>query len=191
MKHRIHTVDVLIVERVQAGIWPSRIEEYFQWMIDRQASTAKIKKYVAEDEVTVSVEVEPDEAFMKRVLAMDRITSAMVRIVRPNPGWKDLDKELGGEADESDAHYAEVKMNARRNASLEKTKGIIMAMKDMDTKKQLGRAVVEGKVDGETEVISSERAGRHQYKHMPTDSQGNVAVDKVFEKLGDYLDTLN
>jgi hypothetical protein len=182
---------VLIIERVQTGIWPSRIEEYFQWMIDQKLSAPKIRKYVAERSVTVSIEVEPDESFMRRVLAMDRIMSAMLRIVRPNPGWKDLEKELGGEADESDAHYAEVKMNARRNATLKKSEGIIKAMKDMASQKQLGRAIVEGKVDGETEVVSSERTGRHQYKYLPTDPNGNIVVDKVFDALGRYLDTLD
>lgn len=182
---------VLVIERVQTGIWPSRIEEYFQWMIDKQSSSEKIGKYIAEEEVTVSIEIEPDEAFMKKVLAMDRITSAMVRIVRPNPGWKDLKKELGGEADESDAHYAEVKMNARRSGSLDKKKGLIKAMKEMDSNKQLGRAVVEGKIDDETEVLSSERTSKHKYKYLPTDAVGNVVRDKAFEKLGDYFDTLS
>lgn len=182
---------VLVIERVQAGIWPSRIEEYLQWMIDAKASVPIIQRQLAEEEVTVSIEVEPDEAFMHRVMAMERITSAMVRIVRPNPGWKDLDRELGEEAAESKAHYAEVKMHARRNDSLEKNKGIIKAMQEMDSINELGRAVVEGKVDGETEKLSSERTVKHKFKYVPADPNGNVLVDRVFEKMGEYFDTLS
>jgi len=70
----------------------------------------------------MSLEAEPGEEFLKRLESLDRITNARLRIVRPNPGWKDLEAELGQMADDSDAHKAEVVARARRGSSLEKEK---------------------------------------------------------------------
>lgn len=182
---------VMLVERVQMGIWPSRIEGYLQWLIEHPMN----KKLVAESQgvvgepITVTLELEADKSFMRQVEAMDRIISASVRIVRPNPGWKDYEDLLSKEAQASDAHYADVSMHARRNASLAKTRGIVQAMKDLDKNHKLGRAEIEGDTGGERKVISTEKFGKSQYKCLPTNSDGNVdhdaALDKFFEYLGE------
>ena len=161
---------VMLIERIQTGIWPSRIEGYLQWLIDHPEN----KKLVSEvqqstdEPLTVTLELEADKSFMKQVESMDRIIAASVRIVRPNPGWKDYEDLLSKEAQASDAHYADVSMHARRNASLTKDQGIVQAMKDLDRNNKLGRAEVEGETDGQRKTISTEKHGKSQYKDRPT-----------------------
>ena len=180
---------VMLIERVQTGMWPSRIESYMQWLIDHPSN----KKLVAGSQgkpgepITVTLELEADKSFMLQVEAMDRIISATVRIVRPNPGWKDYDNLLSQEAQDSDAHYADVSMHARRNASLAKTKGIVQAMKDLDKNKKLGRAEVEGEIAGERKAISTEKFGKSQYKIFPTNADGNIDHDAALANFFEYL----
>ncbi|QDT79195.1 hypothetical protein Mal35_26500 [Gimesia maris] len=183
--------NALIIERVQTGIWPTKIQEYLQWMIDEFVSEESLSDYQASERepITVSIEPDPDASFMRKVMSLDRITSATVRIVRPNPGWKDLDDALSGEADESDAHYADVKMNARRNSSLSKNKGIIKEMERLDDQDKLGRAVVEGRKGEVTEKFSSERIVRHKYESLPVDIDGKIQSDESFRKFIEFLHT--
>lgn len=183
--------NALIIERVQTGIWPTKIQEYLQWMIDEFVSEESLSDYQASERepITVSIEPDPDASFMRKVMSLDRITSATVRIVRPNPGWKDLDDALGEEADESDAHYADVKMNARRNSSLSKDKGIIKEMARLDSQGDLGRAVVEGRSGEVSEKFSSERIVRHKYESLPVDIDGKIQSDESFRKFIEFLNT--
>ena len=180
---------VMLIERVQAGIWPSRLEDYLQWLIDHPEN----KKLVAEvqgdagEPLTVTLELEADKSFMKQVEAMERIIAVSVRIVRPNPGWMDYEDLLSKEAQASDAHYADVSMHARRNASLSKNQGIVQAMKDLDQNNKLGRAEVQGETGGERKSISTEKYGKSQHKNLPTDADGNVAHDAALEKFLEYL----
>lgn len=123
---------------------------------------------------------------------MERIVSASVRIVRPNPGWSDYENLLSDEAKDSDAQSAEVTMNARRGASLAKNDGIVEAMREAYRGNKLGRAVVEGDVDGERKRVSTTSHGKSQYKYLETNENGNVehqaARDKFFETLAKMTD---
>lgn len=67
--------------------------------------------------ITVSVEAEAGEEFLSRLNGLTRVSKAVVRTVRPNPGWSDLETELAREASASDAHKTEVTMTARRRGS--------------------------------------------------------------------------
>ncbi len=185
---------VLLLERVQTGIWPSKVEQYFQWLLDHPENESDALKATADPDepISVSLELEADKSFMKLVNSMDRIVSATVRIVRPNPGWQDYDKLLGEEARDSDAKFAEVTMKARRGASLAKRDGIVQAMRDLDSHNKLGKAVVEGDIDEERKTVSTESHGKSQYKYLATNENGNVAhdaaLDKLFETLGKMTD---
>lgn len=189
MKKRV----VMLIERVQAGIWPSRVEDYLQWLLDHPDNQKLVADVQgdAEEPLTVTLELEADKSFMKQVEAMERIIAVSLRIARPNPGWKDYEDLLSKEAQASDAHYADVSMHARRNASLSKDQGIVQALKDLNQHDKLGRAEVEGETGGERKSISTEKYGKSQYKNLPTDADGNVAHDAALEKFLEFLDEVD
>ena len=108
--------------------------------------------------------------------------------MRPNPGWHDLEKELGEEAAESDAHKTDVQMTARRNESLSKRKGIVAAIRNLFSSKSLGFAAVEGKRGKETDSFTTEKLGRHATLSFPLDAQGQVRHHDAWHKLGEMLD---
>lgn len=116
---------LLLIEKSQAGIWPRAIERYFQWLIDQTTEPEE------EETQGVVVNIEPltDLSFVERLESFDRIKRATFRIPKPNPGWSDLEEELGQEADESDAAKAGVTMHARRLGTLRKGRGIVAAIK--------------------------------------------------------------
>ncbi|MDI6795719.1 MAG: hypothetical protein QMD09_02185, partial [Desulfatibacillaceae bacterium] len=109
---------MLLIERNHSGIWPTALERYVQWMIDEFYEPEPIEGEEEQEPVTVSLEAVPGQEFIERLNDLDRIMEATVRVVRPNPGWADLENELGGVAQASDAHKSEVTMKARRNESL-------------------------------------------------------------------------
>lgn len=194
MGKRLDDRYVMLCERVQAGTWPSKMEHYLQWLIehpDNEAVTAKAT-VDGDEPISVSLELEADASFLELVNSMERIASASVRINRPNPGWGDYEDLLGPEAKDSDAQSAEIKMNARRGASLAKKDGIVAAMREAHEKNKLGRAIVEGDVDGERKRVSTESHGKSQYKYLETSQDGNVlhqsALDKFFEAMGKMTD---
>lgn len=61
-------------------------------------------------------------------------------------------------------------------------------MKEAYNRNQLGRAAVEGDIDGERKSISTASHGKAQYKNLAVNSKGNVdhaaARDHFFEVLG-------
>lgn len=187
---------VILLERVQTGIWPTKVEHYLQWLIDNPTNKQIATRATAnsDEPISVSLELEPDASFLKVIDSMERVISASVRIVRPNPGWGDYEDLLSDEAKDSDAHSAEVTMNARRGASLSMTDGIIEAMREGYRKNKLGRAVVEGDVDGERKRVTTASHGKSQYKYLETNENGNVlhqaALDKFFEALGKMTDNV-
>jgi hypothetical protein len=183
--------NLMLIERVQRGMWPSRVESYLQWLLDhpRNESLRREVQANAQEPLTVTLELEVAGSFMEQVDAMSRIASASLRIARPNPGWQDYENLLSEEARASDAKYAEIEMHARRNASLRRDDGIVEAMRAMDQNNTLGHAAVEGVLDGQTQRISTEKHGRAMVKYLPTDEDGNVqhdaAREKFFEMLGE------
>ena len=184
---------VLLIERVQSGIYPTTIEGYLQWMIDEHhESPEEIDRSAGDGEpVTVSIEPEPGDEFVKRVDSLSRITKVTVRTVRPNPGWRDLEKELGREAEDSDAHKADVTMTARRNQTLSKKSGIVAAIKSLFSTKDLDYAAVEGEKDERKEKFSTERLGRYSYLRLEQDDRGQVVARDVWLKLSRMMDELD
>jgi hypothetical protein len=112
---RVRDIYALLVEKHNRGIYPHTIENYLNWMIGK---AAKAPFAVDPNDVDVSVEAEPGEAFIARLDALERITAATFRVVRPNPGWGDLEDDLGDQAGESKAQRADVTMHSRRRGTL-------------------------------------------------------------------------
>lgn len=183
---------LLVLEKSQPGIWPSVIEGYLQWLIDEyfvaQENEEQGEDGDEQEPLTVSVEAEPGEEFIRRLDALDRITKATVRTVRPNPGWADLQTELGAEATESDAHKAEVVMTARRKESLRKDRGIIAAIKRLFRARTLNHASIEGELGSEKESFSTERLGRQAHLTFNLDERGQVQHADAWNKLGQMFD---
>jgi hypothetical protein len=164
----------LLVERNQRGIWPSTVEEYLQWMVDefhnRDANA---------EPVTVSLEAEPGPQFLERLESLDRITEATVRVVRPNPGWQDLDSELGEVARDSDAHKAEVIMRARRRDTLERHGGILQWIRSKLRRGQLDYAAIKGQRGRQRDKFNTEKLGKHAVLNFDVNDGGQVYLQML------------
>lgn len=182
---------VLLIERNVAGIWPSTLEHYVQWMVDSFHEPPEENDQTDREPVTVSLEAVPGPAFLQRVNGLDRVTEATVRIVRPNPGWRDLETELGGVAEESDAHKAEVHMNARRNDSLRRNNGIIQWIREKLGANELDYAAVKGKRGTETDSFNTAKLGKHSLLRIEQDDRGQVVPEDAWHKLAAMMDNLD
>lgn len=182
---------VLLIEKHQGGIYPKSLEHYLNWLIQR-IETVPFAVTGDEDQtdVVVSIEAEPGEEFIRRLDALDRITAATYRIVRPNPGWADLENELGVEAQNSNAQRAEVSMRPRRQGALSQTSGIIGAIKSRFRSQQLDFAHVEGTRDGRKDSFNTEHLGKHEYAELRTDEQGQVDHNDAWQQMKDVFDEL-
>src|SRR3989339_1130519 len=89
---------LLLIEKVQTGIHPGTIEKYLQWMIDECYEPPVSGTDEDREPVTINLEVEPGEEFIQRLNSLSRVRKATVRVVRPHPGWADLESELAEEA---------------------------------------------------------------------------------------------
>lgn len=67
----------------------------------------------------------PKPSFLQELREYDRIQSAKVVLVRPNPSWLDADSQLLKYADQSEAQAITLEARARRNRSLSRGEGII------------------------------------------------------------------
>jgi hypothetical protein len=181
---------LMLVEKVQGGIYPGTIERYLQWMVDEFYEPDEDQDN-RQDPVTISLEAEPGEQFIQRMNALTRIMKASVRIVRPNPGWTDLDTELSGEAEASDAHKAEVSMTARRLASLSRTGGIVAAIRTLFADGQLNYASVEGERGNQKDSFSTDKLLKYRFVNFELDDRGQVQDRDAWQKLSDMLDELD
>lgn len=181
----------LIIERVQSGIAPGAIEDYLQWFIDSHGTSTVVPDGRRRtDPITVSIEAEPGEEFLTRLDALQRVTKATVRTVRPNPGWHDLDKELAEEADQSDAHRAEVSMTARRGASLNKRSGILQAVRSLFRRGNLNYAAIEGERGDQKESFNTTRLSESRRVNLELDDHGQVKESDAWDKMSDLMDDL-
>ncbi|BCA53476.1 hypothetical protein W02_06160 [Nitrospira sp. KM1] len=178
---------MMLIERNQRGIWPSSVEHYLQWMIDKfhNENTSN-----AAEPVTVSLEAEPGPEFIRRLGTLDRITEATVRIVRPNPGWQDLDTELGIVARESDAHKAEVTLRARRRSSLKRQGGFIQWIRSKLGRGELGYAAIKGRRGVERDSFNTEKLGKHALLDFEINDRGQVTTTDVWTKMTRMMDDL-
>jgi len=119
------------------------------------------------------------------------VTEATVRVVRPNPGWHDLQNELGERAGESDARRVDLTMAARRRASLSKERGIIGWIRDAFGHGELGFAAIKGRRGGQTESFNTEKLGRHAMLNIEMDERGQIVADDAWAKLSEMMDDLD
>jgi hypothetical protein len=175
----------LLIERQRLGIWPQSIEDYFNELIQRRlvASPANDFREASDVPVSVSIEVEPTETFLNRIDSAERIKSVTVRIVRPNPGYGDLETELGDLLKESDAQRTDITVSARRNASLKKEEGVVALLHDLEETRKLGVAKAEIVEDGKQVALSTTTMGRKGVIKVKTDANGNLAHDSVFSAM--------
>lgn len=173
---------LLLVERARAGISPRQIESYLQWLLHEVGTSA--------DPIVVSLEPVADESFLDRIEAMDRIKRATVRIVRPNPGWSDLESDLGEQSAESDAGKSEVTMFARRLQSLRRNRGIIKAIERSVKAGDLDYAKVVGETEGQEESVDTVRYVRSESVELQLDENGQVLHSDAWSKLRDFFKVL-
>src|SRR6266542_5364296 len=77
------------------------------------------------DRCDVSLVPIPKPSFLQELREYDRIQSAKVGLVRPNPGWLDADSQLLKYADNSEAQAISLEARAKRNRSLSRQEGIV------------------------------------------------------------------
>lgn len=179
---------LLLVEKGQGGIWPKTLEDYVQWLVDQFELEDEDED--ADEPIVVSLEPLADESFVTRLETLDRIQHATVRIVRPNPGWWDLESELGEQADASDAAKADVAMHARRGASLAKDDGIVAAIKESVATGELAYARVEGQREGVAEGFDTARFGQAHRVEFELDEFGQVKHADAWKKLAHVFKSL-
>jgi len=182
---------MLLVERNSSGIWPSTIERYLQWAVDEFYEVPEEDHDGDREPVTVNLEPEPGPEFLARMDALDRVTEAMVRVVRPNPGWRDLQTELGEKASESDARKVDVTMSARRRASLNRRGGILGWIRDAFLRHELGFAAIKGRRGIQAESFNTEKLGKHSMLDLEMDERGQIVPDDAWTKLSDLMDKMD
>lgn len=182
---------LLLIERNQGGIWPSTLETYFQWMIDKFYETEISVAKEDNNPVCVSLEAEPGPEFLARVNGLDKITEASVRVVRPNPGWRDLDTELGVVAEQSDAHKAEIIMKARKRSVLDRHKGILDWIKSKFAAKELDYAAVKGQRGDRRDSFNTKQLAKREVIKMEIDERGQVIAEDAWNKMSKMMGDLD
>jgi len=178
---------MMLIERNRRGIWPSSIEAYLQWMVDELHNRRPGNNA---EPVTVSLEADPGPEFLQRLERLDRITEATVRVVRPNPGWQDLDTELGSVAQESDAQKAEITLKARRRSTLKQQVGFIQWMRNKLGQGQLDFAAIKGRHGAVSDSFNTEKLGKHAILDLEVNDGGQVVSPDAFAKMTRMMDDL-
>jgi len=179
---------LLFIERNFNGIWPSTLRRYLQWVVDEFYVPNSDTASENDDPITINLEAEPGPEFLQRINALDKISEATVRIVRPNPGWRDLQSILGEEAAQSDARKLDLTMNARRGASLNKRAGIIEWIRRAFSEHELGFAAIRGRKGGQRDAFDTEKLGKHIMVEMELDDRQQVIAEDAWRKLSEIAD---
>lgn len=183
---------LLLVEKNVAGLWPTTLERYLQWAVNAFYEPADVEDGSGDREpVTINLEAEPGPEFLDRMEALDRVTEATVRVVRPNPGWRDLETELGEKAGESDAKKVDLTMTARRRASLRRQGGILGWIRDAFRRRDLAFAEIKGRRGGQAESFNTEKLGKRATVSIEMDERGQVVADDAWAKLSLMMDNLD
>ena len=183
---------LLLIERNFNGIWPTTIERYFQSMADSFYVPKRAEEKKGDREpVTINLEPEPGPEFIERIDALDRVSKATVRVVRPNPGWRDLETELGKEADKSDAKKVDLTMTARRKASLSKEGGVIAWIREAFHKQRLGFASIEGSRGRQKEKFTTEKLVKQAKMDIEIDDRGQIVAEDAWANLSSMMDNLD
>lgn len=179
---------LLLVEKHQAGIFPRSIENYLNWLIGESDFDLQAEADDGFPRIVVSLEAEPGEAFMSRLDALTRIRAATYRVVRPNPGWTDLEGELNIQSEESNAHKVDVLMTAVRMGTLSAFRGIVGAIKKSFQAGTLDYAKIEGEHEGKKHAFNTSQLAKHSYLNFEIDSHGQVRHDDAWDKLNEFFD---
>lgn len=183
---------LLLVEKNVNGIWPTTLGRYLQWAVDEYYDPPEDEEQNGDREpVTINLEAEPGPEFLERMEALDRVTEATVRVVRPNPGWHDLETELGQKAGESDAKRVDLTMTARRRASLAKHGGILGWIRDAFSQRELGFAAIKGRRGSQVESFNTERLSKYAMLNMEMDERGQIVADDAWAKMSEMMDDLD
>lgn len=182
---------ILLIEKNISGIYPSTIGYYIQWMLDRFYDPPAEEEGGDDEPATVNMEAEPGPEFLSRIESLDRVTEAVVRVVRPNPGWRDLESELGEKAGESDARKVDVVMTARRGSSLRRSAGIVEWIRDAFRARDLGYAAVKGWRGGQRDNFNTEKLGKHTTVALEMDDQGQIVSSDAWERMAEIMDNLD
>lgn len=183
---------MLLVEKNVSGIWPTTLGRYLQWAADEYYEPPEVDEENGDREpVTINLEAEPGPEFMARIDALDRVTEATVRVVRPNPGWRDLETELGQKAGESDAKKVDLTMTARRRASLSRQGGILGWIREAFNQRELGFAAIKGRRGSQVESFNTEKLGKHAVLNIEMDERGQIVTGDAWAKMSEMMDNLD
>ncbi|MDP9175473.1 MAG: hypothetical protein M3O30_16650 [Planctomycetota bacterium] len=175
---------LMVIEKNGDGIFPGSIGLYLNWMLDRTVAP----KISEDEEIVVSVEPEPGQAFIQRINGLDRITEATLRLVKPNPGWEDLESELGSEANTSRARRAEITMAAKPRQSLTKTTGIVGRIRALFNQRLLGYAAIVGKRDDGTEDrFNTKQLIRKENREVQLDENGQIVSEDAYNAMDEII----
>ncbi len=180
----------ILIESFQAGINANTIEDYLQWMVDEFNTTETVLDDDEIEPITISLEAEVDEVFIHRIDSLTRVSKAVVRTTRPNPGWDDLENDLADVAQKSDAHKAEISMTARRSQSLSMDQGIVGAIRNLFNKGNLNFASIKGQRDNKSDFFSTESLGKHIRIKIELDENGQIKESDIWKNMSLYLDSL-
>lgn len=178
---------LLLLENNFHGIHSGTLEYYLQRLL-RKISPTKLAK--VGQAVVVSLTSEPGVQFIQRLHDLDRISTATLRVVRPNPGWRDLESLLSEEADESDARRIDLEMAARRGASLSKKEGLVARILQKFTNRTLDYAAISGNRNGKPDSFNTDKLGKKAMATVETDSFGQIDAAAAWKELAKILRNL-
>lgn len=183
---------MLLVEKNIGGIYPTTLGRYLQWAVDQFYEPPEEEEENGDREpVTINLEAEPGPEFLTRLESLDRVTEATVRVVRPNPGWRDLETELGHKAGESDASKVDLTMTARRRASLKRQGGIIGWIYEALSKRSLDYAAIKGRRGSQVDTFNTKKLGKHAMLNIEIDERGQIVPADAWAKLSAMMDDMD
>ncbi|MDR1140306.1 MAG: hypothetical protein LBL62_01345 [Planctomycetaceae bacterium] len=173
----------ILLEKVQNGVWASNFADYIYWLLELSAEKFSLNT----QDLDVNIEPVPSPAFIERLNALEIISEASIRIVRPNPGWEDLETALGDQSQKSGSSKTEITMRAKRNESLNKSTGIVKTIKEghSDYARVCGK-----KANNEPDKFSTENLKRTEKINIPPSVNGQIDPNIIWTALTEVGDDL-
>jgi hypothetical protein len=135
----------------------------------------------------------PAMEFLRAINTFERIATASLRIVRPNPDWTDQYNLLNDLGMASNAQTVEMGASARRGGSLSPRSGIVKLIKDLVS--QARSCVKNAFITGnrvETlglSKISLDRFNEHKKVSVSVDDNGYVRSEEIQDMMTEYLNS--
>jgi len=181
---------LLVLEHNGQGIWANTIAHFIEIVCNKYYSDIFIADTPSKEGIVVNLVPVPGESFRTKLLNLERITKATLRIVKPNPCWDDYEFLLGDMAKESNAGVIDITSIAPRRRGLSKKFGIVRYILDLFTHEHLDRAIVEGQTKDKTkEKYSTEADGIKEHVSVPTDAKGQVDSSAIYAKMDSLSST--